>query len=352
MGARTTITHSSIGKNCTIGNGVTIVGCYIWDNVVIGDNCTLTKSLLADDVVLKEGVTVEPGCIVSFRVVIGANFVIKSGSRLTTSANSSLPCEDGWGDKASVAVSQTKPVDMAEEVGEGGRGFRWEPPAVDSDDDSETIVVEKWNQNQREEEEETEADESSSLESSPSATPEPLTRLASEGDTDNAVFYQEVLDSIRSGVADSVPNENTILMINSSKHAYNVPIHDVPPAVVKAILEGPTDSSASDNSLFLTHVQKAFTHFQPLLAHYIKDSYTQLSVIKCLTDCACKSSHVMATFPKILLLLYNIDIIEEVPILAWHDELTRGELTRQCKEVLDRVQPVIEWLKNAEEESD
>lgn len=351
VGAGTTVTHSSIGHNCTIGKGVTIAGCYIWDNVVIGDNCTLTKSLLADNVVLRDGVVVEPGCIVSFRVVIGSNFVIKSGSRLTTSAHSTIPCEDGWGDKTSAAASQTKPADMAEEVGEGGCGFRWEPPAVDSDDNSESILVEQWNQIQGEEEE-TDIDEASSLESSPGATPEPLTRLVSEGDTENTVFYQEVLDSIRSGMADGVPNENTILMINSSKHAYNVPIQEVPPAVMKAILEGPAESNVSDKSPFYAHVQNAFTHFKSLLAHYIKESRTQLSILKCLTDCAQKSSSVMATFPKILLLLYNMDIIEETPIIVWHNELSQADPTQHRKELLDKVQPVIEWLKNAEEESD
>ena len=349
IGTGTIITHSSIGRNCTIGKGVSIVGCYIWDNVVIGDGCKLNKSILADNVELKLGVEVEPGCIISFKVIIGANFVVKSGSRLTTSVHSSLPSGDGWEDDFSEAVTQSKPVDMAEEVGEGGRGFRWEPPTVDSDDGSENLFVEQWNQDTVEQEDEV---ESSDSEVSPEATPEPIARLTSEAEADS-VFYYEVLDSIRSGVTDGVPNDNTILMINSSKHAYNIPIQEVPLAVVKAILEGQADANPHDKSLFFSYAQKSFTHYQPLLSHYIKDSRTQLSVLQCLTDCACQgNSSILAFLPKIVLLLYNLDIIEETAIVSWNDGLSRAERTLQQEEILQKMRPVIEWLQNAEEESE
>lgn len=349
IGTGTVITHSSIGRNCTIGKGVSIVGCYIWDNVVIGDGCKLHKSLLADNVELKPGVEVEPGCIFSFKVVIGANFVVKSGSRLTTSMHSSLPSGDGWEDDSSETVTQSKQVDMAEEVGEGGKGFRWEPPSVDSDDGSENLLIEQWNQGTVEQEDEV---ESSDPEASPEATPEPITRLASEAEVDS-VFYYEVLDSVRSGVADSVPNDNTILMINSSKHAYNIPIQEVPLAVVKAILEGPADANPLDKSLFFSYVQKSFTHYQSLLSHYIKDNRTQLNVLHCLTDCSSQgNSSILAFLPKIVLLLYNLDIIEESAIMSWNEELSRAERTQQQEEILQKMRPVIEWLQNAEEESE
>lgn len=347
VGAGTTITHSSIGCNCTIGKNVNIVGCYIWDNVVIGDGCVINKSILSDNVELKAGVTVEPGSIVSFNVVIGTNFIVKSGSRLTTSIHSTLPTGDGWEDEGSESVSHSKPVDSVEEVGEGGRGFRWEPPAVNSDDEYENVVVEKWHQDTSIEEEEDE--QSSGMEVSPGATPEPSARLANEGEN---VFYYEVLDSVRSGVVEGVTNENTILMINSSKHAYNVPIQDVPLAVVRAILEGPADGNTAEKPPLLPYIQKAFTHYQTLLLHYIKDSTLQISVLHCLADCALMSNSIMAILPKIVLLLYNIDVVEESAIMDWSEEIRQGEQTPQHKEIAEKMSPVIEWLQNAEEESD
>jgi NDP-sugar pyrophosphorylase family protein len=50
------------------GKNVVIENAYIWDNVVIGDNCKIVQSIVADDVILKSNVSVEKGCLISFKV--------------------------------------------------------------------------------------------------------------------------------------------------------------------------------------------------------------------------------------------------------------------------------------------
>ena len=347
VGINSQISHSSIGHNCVIGENVTIEGSYIWNNVEIGSNCVIRQAVVCDGVTLKAGVRVEPGSLLSFGVIVGPNFVVKSGSRLTTKHQSQDDlCGLQWGDEDLVSVKEEpskQPETVAEDVGQEGKGFLWQPPDGEEEEDSDHLVlVEKWPLG-----EETSASSSEdSIASSLPSSPELM-----EGDTDVLMFYNEILDSIRSGIAELVPCENTILMINASKHAYNIPIQDVPLAVMKAILEGPQNSTTGQASELLLYIKNAISHFESLLQHYIKGSEGQISVLQILVDCAIQHPNLTAIFAKVILLLYNADIVEEGAIMEWYSKFQSSDSSLKQQELLISVRPVIEWLQNAEEES-
>ena len=50
------------------GENVVLENVYVWNNVTIDSNCKVTWAMLCDGVHLYDGVTVEPGCILSFGV--------------------------------------------------------------------------------------------------------------------------------------------------------------------------------------------------------------------------------------------------------------------------------------------
>ena len=322
-----------------------IEGCFIWDNVVVGNNCVIKNSIIADRAELREKVTVEKGCLLSYDVIIGEGFVVRAGSRITTCHESIKMAENEWeeegeGEKEAMEPS-AKPNCVEEDVGTGGRGFRWEPPAYSSDDES-GVALEVWYNNDNRTE--TDGESLSSLSShSPSPLPTDNLERMSEG-----MFYQEILDCVRSGIVDAVDNENTKLMINGSKHAYNIPIGDVPIYIMRAILEGPTPGAESREEL-VAYVMKAFKHFRNLLMHYIKGRSIQYNVLAAMADVALKDKTVSAIFSKAVLELYNTDVIEEETILKWHEEQSSLE---EYDVVIRLLNPVVDWLKNAEEESD
>lgn len=64
------VINSTIGDNCIIGRNVSIEGCYIWNNVTIQDNCKLKHAIVCDGVILKTGAVLQPGVILTFKVVL------------------------------------------------------------------------------------------------------------------------------------------------------------------------------------------------------------------------------------------------------------------------------------------
>lgn len=347
IGANSCISRSSIGHNCVIGKNVKIEDAHIWDDVVVEDNCEIQQAILCDRVRVRSGVRVGEGCILSYDVVVDDNIAIRPGSRLTTKQQSRL--EDNlssleWEDdnNASQQRESIEPESMVEYVGENGRGFLWEPPTPDPDDEELDVYVEEWPGVGMKRP----SIIGSSGASSRTNSPVPVEVVA-----DNIIFYNEILDSIRSGVAELVTNENTILMINASKHAYNIPIGEVPLAIAKALLEGPQNSTTCQASELLLYIKNAASHLQSLLQHYIKGSELQLNVIQVLAERAEQHANAMAIFPKVILLLYNADIIEEAPIIEWYSRLQGLEQPPKRQELVISMKPVVDWLKSAEEET-
>lgn len=354
IGANTKISHSAIGHNCKIGENVLIEGSYVWDNVEIEDGCRISQAIVCDGAKVKKNVTLEEGCILSFGVVVGPDFTLKHGARLTTKQRSNSS-DSEWGEdeegdtgkelsKEEPAAAAAAAVAYEPCAGREGVGFLWYPPSAEEEEESDQYL-EKWPPDDRA----TTSDESSV--SSRESTAEPT-----EGDTDMIMFYNEILDSIRSDMAELVPNDNTILMINASKYAYNISIEDVPPTIMKAIVEGPLNSPSGQASELLIYVKNAVAHFDSLLHHYIKGHEVQVNVMQTLGECACQHPNVLSIFPKIVLLLYNADILEEAAVLEWHSRLQGTESPSglsgsKKQDLIASIQPVIEWLENAEEES-
>lgn len=70
IASNTKITNSVVGKGCTIGSNVLIEGSYVWDNVIIEDGCELRHAIVCDAVVMKSGSVLQPGAVLSFKVLI------------------------------------------------------------------------------------------------------------------------------------------------------------------------------------------------------------------------------------------------------------------------------------------
>ncbi|WMV11845.1 hypothetical protein MTR67_005230 [Solanum verrucosum] len=144
IGNNTEISNSVVGEGCSIGSNVTIEGCYIWHNVTIEDGCKLKHSIVCDGVTMKSGAALEPGVVLSFKVVIGRSFLVPAYSKVSLhqqpirqDSDEELEYADNSsGITESPSVSGTLDLLNEEErtelpdsqeygVGDGGVGFIW-----------------------------------------------------------------------------------------------------------------------------------------------------------------------------------------------------------------------------------
>jgi len=83
VGACATVHQSTIGRNCFIGDGCVVEGCYIWDNVTIEAGATVKHSILCNGVVVRKNASIGRGSVVSYNVVVGEGFAVDEFTRLT-----------------------------------------------------------------------------------------------------------------------------------------------------------------------------------------------------------------------------------------------------------------------------
>lgn len=347
IGANTYIANSVIGPNCTIEDNCHIEGSYLWSNVTVKANSTIHSSIIADGVEIKSNVKVEPGCIISFRVVIGPDFTVQAGSRITGKLDTIVDNTDGFDsdDEQEKQASPDSRQVSAKEVGSEGFGYLWQAQHIDDNTD-EDIVVEKW----AVESESSDSEDVGSVASSYGQSPEPQLDVMMDGELMQDRFYTEVLESVRSGIAEHTNLDTIKLEINSSKHAYNIPIDDVPVAIVRAIMEGPQDESSPSTATMLSYIEVAINRLKKLLQNYLDNHSRQVKVLSSIAEIVSQNPTLLVGFAKIVLLLYNADVTKEPAILQWYEQLPNNDLTNM-QEIITKIKPIIVWLQTAEEES-
>ncbi|KAK3711933.1 hypothetical protein QZH41_009445 [Actinostola sp. cb2023] len=308
VGTGTVITNTVIGKNCVIGDNVQIEGAHLWENVIVENNCCISDSILCSGVHIKKNVTISGGSLISFNVVIGPDIVLKPGVKLT------LKLKEDEDDIGMEDLSLQEKTDKdtksfnTKEVGEEGQGYLWLDDTESFSDDDEDQVHDVWGINQQ----------SSSEDDVSSISSEESNALESPPPEDSRLFYDEVLETIRHGVADKVSPDNMVLEINASKFAYNVTFRDVNQSMTKAVLETSLSDSSMEKQKQAQSLKKTIVYLKPVLVNYIKDVDGQKDLIRYAEEFFAHNKWCNAMLQVYLHHLYNEDVLDETVILHWH----------------------------------
>lgn len=335
VGQNTQIRHSVIGRNCLIGENVSLDGVYVWDHVQIEDNCNVVTSVLANGVHVLPNTTVKSRCILAQEVKIGPDITLPAGKVLMSS-----PPTDSFDD----------PIEGHTEVlpglvGAEGVAYEYAAPP-ESDEELEELSHDLWALEVASEEDDvSESEDESDEEDNVSRSPPP---------DDARMFYEEAINTLIRGEEENIEKDNLVLEINSLKCAYYMQIHEVIAWVSRALLVYPFKVNPDlQPNQYLPAFTKVIKRFLSFLKNYVRSAESQKDCINAIEE-QCLASRVIGTsLPKILHILYNTDVLEEEAILTWYaksfpdadDQAQRTQLRQQ-------VTPFINWLNEADEESD
>ncbi|XP_054810914.1 uncharacterized protein LOC129312367 [Prosopis cineraria] len=370
----TKISNSVIGEGCTIGSNVQIEGSYIWDNVTIEDGCKLRHAIVCDGVTIKSGAVLEPGAVLSFKVVIGPKFVVPSYSKVSlfqqpieedsdeeleyadsTGAMNSLV--DEYGAEAASQVLETQ-SSSASELGVGGTGYVWSKcdggleeewrhsvAPIPADKISEAMEILENDLDL--------AHDGSILPPSGELKPD-----SNESDIDDieysrddSYFEKEVEATFLRAVHENIKEDHVILEVNSLKLSYNKLAADCAGAIFHAMMKHALDIPHSSAGSLVQNVDSILTAWKKLLMSYLADIDEQIEVILKFEEMCLESAKEYAPlFTKILSIMYDKDIIQEDAVLSWEDE--KREADETDKVFVKQAQTFIQWLREAPEEDD
>lgn len=175
---------------------------------------------------------------------------------------------------------------------------------------------------------------------------------------DDEAFLAEVLDSLVRGYEEAIENENLVLEVNSSKHAYNVSIDDVYSSIVKALLMLPdklTKNRPQSVFEYWTIIERSIKRFTQLLLNYVKTDESRDLILKTMEEYFlsrhCK--HLTETaLAKTFHVLYDIDVLDEESILRWHEDYEQGDEFRRELRSKPAFKQLIEALEADSDEDE
>ncbi|XP_027348978.1 translation initiation factor eIF-2B subunit epsilon isoform X1 [Abrus precatorius] len=375
IGNNSKISNSVIGEGCKIGSNVIIEGCYIWDNITIEDGCKLQHAIVCDGVTIKSGAILEPGAILSFKVVVGPEFLVPQYSKVsllpqpieedsdeeleyadsTSAINSKV---DKPNAEIASQVSETH-YSPASELGVGSVGHVWSPCEGGHEEEWRhsvaRIPADKILEAMQSMEDELELNHDGSL-LPPSGELKPNSNDSDDDDHDDSrddsyYFEKEVEATFLRAVHENIQESHLILEVNSLKLSYNKLTADCAGAVFYAMMKHALDRPHSSSDGLLQNVQAVFTKWKKVLTSYLTDIDEQIEVILKFEEMCLESAKDFAPlFTKILHYFYNEDIVEEDAILSWEDE--KKEADETDKVFVKQAERLIQWLKEASEEED
>ncbi|KAK9919652.1 hypothetical protein M0R45_028238 [Rubus argutus] len=378
IGDNTKISNSVIGEGCSIGPNVSIEGSYVWNNVTIEDGCKLRHVIVCDGVIMKSGAVLEPGVVLSFKVVIGQQFIVPSYSKVSllpqpTKQDSDEELEYADNSTGIAEISSlTHTLDKSNgeivneqqetqrwptsELGTGGAGYVWSVCEGGHDEEWRhsvaPIPAEKLAEVIQAVEDDLEfAQDGSSLPPSGELKLDSNDSDYDEESRDDSYFENEVEATFLRAVDENIKVEHVVLEVNSLRLSSNKQTADCAGAIFYSMMKLALETPHNSASELVQATTKVITNWKGLLKYYLSDIDEEIEVIMKFEDMCLESAKEFSpVFDKILYLLYDQEVIREEAILRWDDE--KREADESDRIFVRQAETFIKWLREASEEED
>lgn len=174
-----------------------------------------------------------------------------------------------------------------------------------------------------------------------------------ERDDEEEDFNKEAVDTVTRSIENNHDLDTALLELNTLRMSMNVTYHEVRVATVEALYKRIVHFIATETLNVKDATLKIFNTWGPLFKRQIFEPEDQLDLLLILQDV---TSRLDIAYNQHLLfwainVLYDKDIIEEDKILSWweSDQSQANDLYRHVRTATGKF---VEWLQEAEEESD
>ncbi|XP_066537082.1 translation initiation factor eIF-2B subunit epsilon [Hoplias malabaricus] len=352
IGSNCSISNTVIGANCVIGDGVVLDRAYIWNNVRIGSGVTVRQSLICDGVEVKNGVTLNEQCVLAYNVVVGPNISLPEGTVVSMHHPDEEDEDDDdefLSDDNDVALNKDKTKQKAfspAEVGSEGRGYLWKTSSLDDTEEDELAQC-IWGlvlKPDPESESESEASEGSH---------DPGSRTESPELDDVRVFQNEVLGTLQRGLEENIGCDNLVLEINSLKYAYNITLKEVMQVLTRVVLEYPFQQNGAQisPSQYASLLLPLLKKWAPVFKNYVKREQDHMDCLSALEEVFLEHDSQWPALVKVLMTVYELEILEEDTIMRWFSQKTTTDKGQQLRKNQGLLK-FIKWLEEAEESSE
>ncbi|TNN53625.1 Translation initiation factor eIF-2B subunit epsilon [Liparis tanakae] len=339
IGANCYIYNSVIGNNCTIGDDVTLDHAYIWSNVHIASNVAINQSVVCDKAEIKEGVKLNKQCVVAYN---GTVVSMHHPDEEEEEDDDEFLSDDG-------AVGHSKDKTKLKafnpaEVGAEGKGYIWKAGSLDDTEDEE-LLQGLWGLVLNPD------PESESEDSEPEDPDDPV--IPSPEMDDVNVFQMEVLGTLQRGLEENISCDNLVLEINSLKYAYNICLKEVMQILMRVVLEYPFQQQGPQltPSQYVALLLPLLKNWAPVFKNYVKRAQDHLDCLSAFEEHFLEQESHWAAMVKILMNMYQLEILEEETILRWFSQGASTDKSRQLRKN-QGLQKFIQWLEEAEESSE
>ncbi|CAN7103967.1 unnamed protein product [Brassica rapa subsp. narinosa] len=359
------ILNSVIGSGCIIGSNVVIEGSYIWNNVTIEDGCEIRNAIVCDGVRIRAGAVLEPGVVLSFKVVVGRDFVVPAYSKVSLLQQPMKEDSDEeleYADSSSGAADRLSGLSLemeskGSELGPDGAGYIWEVCEGAHDEEWKHSVapipedklaeITQAMDDYDDMEDESVVPTSGELKSDADSI---NTDVNDPGD-DYGYFEREVEGTFLRAVEEGIKVELGVLEINSLRLSYNMESADCAGAIFYSMMKLAVDTPHSSASELYKNASSIITKWKGLLGFYVKQTDEQIEVIMKFEEmCQETAKELGPLFAQILHVLYEKDVVQEDAIMRWAEEKAGAD--EADKVYLQQCETFIQWLKEASEEED
>lgn len=158
---------------------------------------------------------------------------------------------------------------------------------------------------------------------------------------------KELQSQLSNLIHENAPVKELIALVKESVNKY-----DLTEAEVAVLLWNTLMAAVEWNKKEELVADQALKHlrsYSPLMAEFTKTPKGELALLIRIQEYCYENMNFLKCFQKIVVIFYKMDVISEDVILKWY---TKDHSTRGKGHFLEQMKKFIEWLQNAEEESE